>query len=461
MMQPLAHARSHGILSAFGEVAGGGFDGVGGGEFLGAASAEFGEAAGAGENRGFEGADGGVVTFQGVVEGAADFFEVFGEGDHAVVELAAEEADFLGVFRNGFLAPAVGGGFEEGDERRGRGEEDAFRDGAVHERGVGVEGGAEELVAGEEEDDEFGGGLELLPVVFGAEGVDVAADLLSVFGEAGGTDGFVGGFGRGAEGFEGRFGVDDDALAAGEADDEVGAEGAGGFLFAEVAVAEHVGHFDDAAELEFAPGAGVGGGAEGGGEAGGFGLKLELGGVEGAELFGEGAVGFLAGVFDGADFRVHLLEGFAEGFYEGVDGLLAFFEVAGGLLLEFGEGFAGELEEGGVVAGEGVGGEGFELVGEAVVGVGERGDFFGGGGPFGGERIFDLRFLNFDFGEARAEGFAFRGEEAGAFGDGGVAGGEEEPDEESGEEGGGEGGDQNHVKNFGLVWAWCNPRCVP
>lgn len=248
-----------------------------------------------------------------------------------------------------------------------------------------MQSGAEELVARKKKDDEFGGGLELLPVVLGAEGIDVAADLLGVFEEAGGPDGFVSRFGRGAEGFEGSFGVDDDALTAGEADDEVGTEGAGGFLFAEIAVAEHVGHFDDAAELEFAPGARVGGGAEGGREAGGFGLQLELGGVEGAELFRKRSVGFLAGVFDGADLGVDLLEGFAEWFDEGVDRLLAFFEVAGGLLLEFAEGFAGELEEGGVVAGEGVGGEGLELVGEALVGVGERGEFFGGGGAFGSQ----------------------------------------------------------------------------
>lgn len=254
-----------------------------------------------------------------------------------------------------------------------------------------MEGGAKELVAGEEEDDEFGGGLELLPVVFGAEGVDVAADFLGVLEEAGGADGFVGGFGGGAEGFEGRLGVDDDALAAGEADDEVGAEGAGGFLFAEIAVAEHVGHLDDAAKLEFAPGAGVGGGAEGGGEAGGFGLELQLGGIQGTELFGEGAVGFLAGIFDGADLGVDLLEGLAERFDEGVDRLLAFVEVADGLLLEFAEGFAGEFEEGGVVAGEGVGGEGFEFGREARVGVGEGREFFGGGGAFGGEGGGELR----------------------------------------------------------------------
>jgi hypothetical protein len=51
--------------------------------------------------------------------------------------------------------------------------------------------------------------------------------------------------------------VHHDVAAAGEADDHVrrepGAVGRGGFLEIEVAVLEHAGRFDDAAELELAP----------------------------------------------------------------------------------------------------------------------------------------------------------------------------------------------------------------
>lgn len=356
---------------SFGEVAEAGFDGGGRREVFGAFGAEFGEFAGSGEDGGFEGADGGVVAFDGGFEAAADFLQVIGEVGGAIVEVAAEAGDFVGVFGDGFLAPAVGGGFEEGDERDRRGEENFAGDGAFEEGGVGLEGGGEEVIAGDEEDDELGGGLELLPVVFGAEGVDVAADFLGVVGESGGAGGFVGGVEGFAVGLDGGFGVDDDALAAGEADDEVGAEGAGGFLFGEVGVGKHVGEFDDAAELELAPAAGVAGGAEGGGELGGFGLEAELGGAEGFELLAELAVGGGARFFEFADLGIHFFERLFEGFDEEIDGLLAGGEVALGLLLKLGEGGFGEFEEGGVVALEGVGGEGFELGGEAGVGVGE------------------------------------------------------------------------------------------
>ena len=75
------------------------------------------------------------------------------------------------------------------------------------------------------------------------------------------------------------------------------------------------------------------------------------------------------GVFDGGDLGVDLLEGFLERFDEGVDGLLAFFEVAGGGLLELGERLLGELQKRGVVALEGVGGKGLELIGQPDLGV--------------------------------------------------------------------------------------------
>ena len=386
-----------------------------------------------------------VVAFHGGVEAAADFVEVVGETHDAVVELAAEGADFVGVFRDGFLAPAEGGGFEEGDERRRRGEEHAAGEGAVHEAGVGGERGGEEMIAGQKEDDELGRGLKLLPIVFRAEGVDVAADFLRVVGKAGGAGGFVGGVDGGAVGFERGLGIDDDALAAREAHDEIGAEaaGRGGFLLGKIAVGEHVGHLDDAAELEFAPTAGEGGGAEGGGEFAGFGLELELGGAEIFELLGEGAVGGGAGFFDVGDFAVHFFEGLAEGFDEGVDGELAFVEVAGGLLLEVREGLLGLFEKVGAVGAEGVGGEGFEFADEALV----RGAFGVevalGAGELGGELV-----------AGGAEGGEFSGEAAvfllargDAVGERGVAAAQKEPDEEAGEGGGeNDGGGEIHGK---------------
>jgi hypothetical protein len=47
------------------------------------------------------------------------------------MELEAEFADFLGVFGKDFLFPTEGGGFEQGDERGGRSEDDADRGAAL------------------------------------------------------------------------------------------------------------------------------------------------------------------------------------------------------------------------------------------------------------------------------------------------------------------------------------------
>ena len=82
---------------------------------------------------------------------------------------------------------------------------------------------------------------------------------------------------------------------------------------------------------------------------------MKLGGAEGLELLAECAVSGGAGLFDFGDLAVHFFKGFAEGFDEGVDGDLAFFEVAGGLGLELGEGLLGLLEEIGAVGAKGVG----------------------------------------------------------------------------------------------------------
>lgn len=375
---------------------------------------------------------------------------MIGEGRDPVVELAAEGADFVGVFGHRFLAPTVGGGFEEGDEGGRRGEQNAAGKGAVHETGIGGERGGEKMVAGQKKHDELRGGLELLPVVLGAEGVDVAPDLLGMFGEAGGAGGFVGGIHGGAVGFERGLGVDDDALAAGEADDEIGSKsaGGGGLLFGEVAIGQHVGHLDDPAKLEFAPTAGEGRGAEGGGKLAGFRLELELGGAEGLELLAEGTVSGGAGFFDFRDLAVNFLQRLAERLHEGVDRELAFFEIAGGLGLELGERLAGLLEEIGAVGAEGVGGKGLELGDEALVGRTLGGEFGGALGVEGGE-LLQLGTEGGDFGR-EAEVVLVEG--AGALDQSRGAAVPEYPRNDSGEQSGEKGGDdERHVK-IRLKW---------
>lgn len=236
---------------------------------------------------------------------------MFGEDGDSVVEEAAELADFFGVEGDGFLFPAVGDGFEEGDEGGGGGEDDFVVGAELDEGGVLFEGGAEEDFSGEEEDDEFWGGVELFPVVFGAEFLKVVFDLAGVVFEF--EDLVLGVLGvEGVEvGAEGGFGIDDDFFVIGEIDDHVGALaaffGGSGLLFQEVDLVDHAGEFDGAAKLHFAPLSADVWCAEGFDEVSGFGFEFGLAGEEVFDLFVEAGVGAFAGFFEGVDLFVEFL----------------------------------------------------------------------------------------------------------------------------------------------------------
>lgn len=349
-------------------IARGGVDGARGGEIFGAPGAELGEFAGAGEEHAFEGTDGGIIAFNGGFEAAADLVEVVGKSGYTVVEGATESTDLVGIFRDGFLSPAVGRRLQECNERGGRGEQDAARECAVEQQVVGLQRRSQEMIAGKKQDDELGRGLELLPVIFRAERVDMAADFLGVLDQPGGAHGFIRRVARGAKRLERGFRINDDSLAAGQANDEVGPQAVGGFLFAKIAVRKHVRHLDDAAQLQLAPASCVGRGPERGRQPSGFGLKLELREIEGLELLAERSVGTGARFFDLAHLGIHFLKGFADRPDEGFDGLLPLFEVACGLLLELRKRLFRLFEEVTAIGAQCVGGEGLELVGEPLMG---------------------------------------------------------------------------------------------
>ncbi len=294
----------------------------------------------------------------------------------------------------------------------------------------------------------------------------MTAHLGGVLGEPGGAHLFVRRVGGLAVGVVGGLGVDDDLLAAGQADNEIGTETAGRLLFNEVAIGAHARHLDDAAQLQLPPGAGGGGGAQRGGELGGLGLQGDLGGAERLQLFGKLAVGVGADFFHLADLGVHFLQRFLERLHQGIDGLLAFAEFVGRLLVEFAEGFARELEELIAVPAQRLGGEGLELVLQTLVGGGQRGDFFGRGGTFRGEIVLDFRFEALGFGQAGAGGGEVGLEQTRALSGCRMAALQEKPDEGGGRERGeandGEvGNGKNHVKGDreGLVQIVSG--CVP
>src|SRR5690606_25737442 len=127
--------------------------------------------------------DGFVVRADGAIEAPAYLCEVARHDADARVQVAAEGADVAGTARDEVLLPAVRHCLQQRDQRRRRGDDDILFDTCFYQRWIALERGAEERLAGQEEDDELGRRLELAPVAARGELADVAADLLRVLAQ--------------------------------------------------------------------------------------------------------------------------------------------------------------------------------------------------------------------------------------------------------------------------------------
>ena len=123
------------------------------------------------------------------------------------------------------------------------------------------ERGAEKHLARQEHHDEVGARMDVRGVALGRELGHVRADLPRVFAEERLAAGFVWRLERLQIRIERRLRVDDDVLAAGQPDDDVGPHAAVAVavgdreLLFEVAVLDHAGQLDDALQLQLAPAA--------------------------------------------------------------------------------------------------------------------------------------------------------------------------------------------------------------
>ena len=166
----------------------------------------------------------------------------------------------------------------------------------------------------------------------------------------------VPGLGRLQEAGERDLRVDHDVLAAGQVDDQVGAEqavhGAAGRLLGEVAVLQHAGGLDHPAQLQLAPAPADLRRAQGGDELRGLRTQLLGGLAHRRDLLQQGRVRALAAALDLADLRLDLAERLPQRPDQALDRLLALVQVAAGLggrLLEPG---LGQPDERLVVAGQ-------------------------------------------------------------------------------------------------------------
>ena len=159
-------------------------------------------------------------------------------------------------------------------------------DAELDELRILFERGAEEHLARQEHHDEVGARLDVRGVALRRELRDVRAHLPRVLAEQRLPAGFVRRLERFQVRIERRLRVDDDVLAAGQPDDDVGPHAAvavavrDGVLLFEVAVLDHACELDDALQLELAPAAADARTLERVHELAGLGAQVLAGGVE-------------------------------------------------------------------------------------------------------------------------------------------------------------------------------------
>ena len=285
---------------------------------------------------------------------------MLGEAGHAGEQLLGGGGDFAGVFRLGVLPPTQAHGAQQGDERGGRGEHDVALRRPHDQLAIRLERGAEQRLGGEEQHHLIQGFGKRAGIVAGGEGADGVPQLGRVGGEGGGAGSRF----RGVQGVEEvqvrNFGVHEDEPVAGEMDHEIGFAVAGDGLLAEIAMGAEAGGFHHAAQRFLAPAAAGLVGPEHAPQLGGLAgqrLALEREGRQVLPHFAQGGglarLALLQPLLVGLQLRLQRGQ-------EGGDGLLALGEVALGDFLEAAQRFAGELEEFGLGAAQGLGAERLE-----------------------------------------------------------------------------------------------------
>ena len=141
-----------------------------------------------------------------------------------LVEIPPELADLPRVLLHRLLLPPVRHRPQQRNQRRRTCRDDALfePDAELDERRVLLERRAEEHFAWQEHDDEVGAGVDVRGVALGRQLREVHAHLARVIGEQHLPRRFVRRLERLEVRVERHLGVDDDVLAAGERDDDVG-----------------------------------------------------------------------------------------------------------------------------------------------------------------------------------------------------------------------------------------------
>src|SRR5690242_4720513 len=253
-----------------------------------------------------------VVRVHRAAERGPDRIEVTGQGLQAIVELAPELANALGVGRDLLLAPAVPDGVQQRDQGRGRRDDDTAIHAVLDERRIRLGRGADERLARDEHDHELGCGRELLPVRLGRERAHVIAHLAGVTHHRAAPLVLGRGGGRLQVRGERYLRVDDDGAPARQIDHHVGPQTAAlrldGHLLDVVAVLRHPRQLDDAVQGHLTPPAAHLGRAQRVDEIAGLSLQTLAQTRQPLHLGLEAAVRLIASLLETADPALVALE---------------------------------------------------------------------------------------------------------------------------------------------------------
>ncbi len=209
--------------------------------------------------------------------------------------------------------------------------------GVVDELGILVQRCAQELVARDEQDDEFRTGRELRPVGLARERPDVLAKVTGMALEAELSVRVVGGLDGLEVGVQRRLHVDDEFAMIRHAHDHVGADDlvfAGGVhLLLEIAVLDHARQLDEPSQRDLAPAAADLGTPQGLDEILCLLCQRPLAKLHRLELRPDAAIGFAARPLELVDLFLRGCERLAKWLYKLLDGFLAFTQVTPGPLL--------------------------------------------------------------------------------------------------------------------------------
>ena len=270
---------------------------------------------------------------------------MLGELDHAREQFLRGVGNGSRVLRLRVLLPAQADRAQDGDERDGRGDKDAFALRPHHQVVIAFERGAEEGFRREEQHHVIERVRKLAGIITVGQRLDRRLEFGRMLREGGGAFHLVGRV-DGAEEVElGHLGIDDDDPVARQAHHEVGLAVALLGLLGEVAVRAHPGRFDHAAQGLLAPTPPCLVGAENFPQLKGLGGKrlalrrqrLELL-LHFSERGGLRVLGLLEALLIGGEVLLQRLD-------QRGDGLLALLQVALGGLLEFAKTLFGETQK--------------------------------------------------------------------------------------------------------------------